>query len=191
MKYLIVLLCFTFSPLSQAGDLSKLKGLFQETFNTLYVPRFCNQNIARFVAEAKKRSIDLSNSSVVKIEGSGFLNVSGFYTRESPNEWKMLGYFHYVLIMDGQVFDFDLAQPVVLPLDQYVRLQFTPPSLPYVIFGIKYVPSEELKWWKVSFFETSPFALSKTVLKRSGTFGEFISLENITSVPRVKLSILD
>ena len=185
MKFLIVLLGLTFSSSTYAGDLLGLKNLFQETFHSLYVPRFCNQNIARFVAEAKKRNIDLSNSSVVKIEGGGFLNVSGFYTRESPNEWKMLGYFHYVLIVDGLVFDFDLAKPVILPLEKYVRLQFTPPVLPFVIFGIKYVPSEELKWWKVSFFETSPFAQLKTILKKSGTLGEFVSLENITSVPRV------
>lgn len=43
----------------------------------------------------------------------------------------MLGYFHYVFVADGHVFDFDLATAEVLPFAHYIRLQFTPAMDPY------------------------------------------------------------
>ena len=84
-----------------AADLPQLKKLFTENFDNYYQPRFCGKNTARFVSEAKKRNIDLSNSYVLKIVGGGFWETSGFYTRNNINERAMLGYFHMVLsLMD-------------------------------------------------------------------------------------------
>jgi hypothetical protein len=85
----------------------------------------CGENIGRLVEEAKNQNLDLEGSYVLKIEGGGFLETSGFYTRSNPNERAMLGYFHYILVADGYVFDFDLNESLVLKLEDYVRLQFT------------------------------------------------------------------
>ncbi len=157
MKITLFLVLFIVSSFAQAADLKSLSELFKQNFNTFYQPRLCGKNIGLLITEAQKRKIDLSNSYVLKIEGAGFLETSGFYTRNLINDRAMLGYFHYVLVADGLVFDFDLAEPLILPLEDYVRLQFTPPYLPFHVFGINFVPINELKWWTVSRFELESY----------------------------------
>jgi hypothetical protein len=89
--------------------------------------------------------------------GAGFLETSGFYTRGEVNERAMLGYFHFVFVADGYVFDFDLDEPLILRLEDYIRLRFLLQKLPYFIFGLYYVPEKELSSWTVSRFETNTY----------------------------------
>jgi hypothetical protein len=96
IKFTIAILLTASTAL--AADLEKLTQLFQENYNTFYVPRFCGPNTARLIQAAQDQKIDLSNSYVLKIVGAGFLETSGFYTRSAPNERQMLGYFQEVVL---------------------------------------------------------------------------------------------
>ena len=139
-----------------SADLPQLKKLFTENFDNYYQPRFCGKNTARFASEARKRNIDLSNSYVLKIVGGGFWETSGFYTRNNINERTMLGYFHMVFVADGYVFDFDLDDPLVLKMDDYFRLQFTPPY-PFNFYGGEARTKSELKGWTLTRFEWADY----------------------------------
>ncbi|MFY7994109.1 MAG: hypothetical protein ACOVP4_12500 [Bacteriovoracaceae bacterium] len=138
------------------ADLPQLKKLFTENFDNYYQPRLCGKNTARLASEAKKRNIDLSNSYVLKIVGGGFWETSGFYTRNNINERAMLGYFHMVFVADGYVFDFDLDDPLVLKMDDYFRLQFTPPY-PFNFYGGEARTKSELKGWTLTRFEWADY----------------------------------
>lgn len=146
----------------------------------------CGQNIQRFVTEAANRNIDLSNSSVLRIDGNGFLNVSGFYTREKPNDWKMVGYFHYVFVADGYVFDFDLAEPIVVKLDDYIRLQFSPPTDPFVIFGITYGLQNEVGSWDVTQYTWQSIYKNAPVASNKYKFGQIVDLKKISRMKRLR-----
>ncbi len=113
----------------QAADLPALQSLFYHDYNDLYVPRFCGQNIERFLRLAEERSIDLEGSVVVRISGQGFFETSSFFGRGSPNRRQNLGTFHFILVAEGHVFDFDLHVPVVLREPDYFRLQLTPDEM--------------------------------------------------------------
>jgi hypothetical protein len=175
-----------FSIASLAADLRSLESVFRENINSFYVPRMCGENIKRLVKEAERRKIDLSNSYVLKIEGAGFLETSGFYTRGAANDRAMLGYFHFVLVADGHVFDFDLDEVLVLKLEDYIRLQFTPPYEPFYVFGMEFNAAKQLPWWTVSRFELRSYTTyypEKTWVKK---MNEFINIEKVLKRPRVR-----
>lgn len=169
-----------------AADLSVLTRLFEDHYNSLYTPRFCGQNIARFIQLAKNKKMNLSHSYVLKIMGAGFFETSGFYTRGKTQERAMLGYFHMVLVADGRVFDFDLAEPLVLKLEDYVRLQFTPPYEPFHIWGKDFVARKELPWWKVTAFSTHEYAQGREEVLWSKKVGELVSLEEVLNNDRLR-----
>lgn len=185
MRFLILPVVFL-SLLAGAADIDALSSFFTQNFNTFYQPRFCSQNIGSLLREAKSKKINLDNALVLKIVGGGFLETSGFYTRSSPNERAMLGYFHYVLLADGYIFDFDLAEPLVLEVEDYVRLQFTPPKLPYIIFGINYNPLTELPHWSVTVYEWSKFIESNSTPLKSIKFGDLVNIENVMLRKRIR-----
>lgn len=173
-----------------AADLEGLKSLFTDNYNTFYEPRYCGRNIMRLVAAAQDRQIDLSGAYVLKIEGAGFLETSGFYTRGVPHERAALGYFHFVMVADGHVFDFDLHEPLVLGIEDYVRLQFTPAKEPAMIFGIQYRAREQLKWWTVTRIEiddlTRPAANGAS---KAMKLGEYVDLEAVMALDRCRLAL--
>jgi hypothetical protein len=186
MKKFIILFLFLFSVLSHAADLNALSGLFQQNFDTFYRPRLCGQNISRLIFEATKKNIDLTNSYVLKIEGEGFLETSGFYTRKAINEREMLGYFHFVLVADGYVFDFDLAEPLILKLEDYIRLQFTPAYEGYTVFGIHYRPLEQLPGWTVGHFELKSYMGSAPQKTWSKRMDQIVDLKKIMKKKRIR-----
>jgi hypothetical protein len=149
------LLMLSFSSFS--ADVERLEKLFSKNYNSFYTPRFCGRNIEKFVKVANEKGIDLSGSYVAKIVGGGFLETSAFYSRSNPNDRVMIGYFHMVLVADGYVFDFDLGEPVVLKLQDYVRLQFTPPYEPFRIYGIDYSAKNNPGSWNVTAFDTNKY----------------------------------
>lgn len=157
MKRIILLILILTATVASAADLKSLSAVFSENFNHFYRPGACGKNIISLITEASERGIDLSNSYVLKIEGAGFLETSGFYTRTKINEREMLGYFHYILIADNYVFDFDLAEPLILTLEDYIRLQFTPVHRSYIIFGINFDPMKELPYWTMTKYEWKDF----------------------------------
>lgn len=116
---------------AQAADLSSLITLYRQSFFTLYQPRFCGENIRRFLLEANRRRIDTSGAVVAKLEG-GFWEVRGFSARARMGEDELLGNFHVFLVAEGHVFDFDFtSQPKVLPLHDYLVEMYAPPSSEY------------------------------------------------------------
>jgi hypothetical protein len=175
-----------FSVVSRAADLPALSELFQQNFDNFYQPRLCGKNISQLVSEATKRNIDLTNSYVLKFEGVGFLETSGFYTRKQINEREMLGYFHFVLVADGYVFDFDLAEPLILKLEDYIRLQFTPASEGYTIFGIHFKPLEQLPDWTVGHFEWKNFISSSPQKTWSKKMDQVVNLKKVMKRKRVR-----
>lgn len=158
MKKILSLALFSLLTATSAfaADIKSLERVFKENFDHFYQPRFCGKNTARFITEAQKRKIDLSQSYVLKIVGGGFWETSGFYTRNNINERVMLGYFHMVFVADGYVFDFDLDEPLVLKLDDYFRLQFTPP-FPFTFYGGEARTKTELKGWTLTRFEWADY----------------------------------
>jgi hypothetical protein len=186
MKNMIFIAFLLFTVTVNAADLRSLKNLFNDNFDSFYVPRMCGKNIERFVKEAAKRNIDLSNSYILKVEGSGFLETSGFYTRSEPNERTMLGYFHFIFVADGYVFDFDLAEPLVLKMEDYVRLQFTPPYDPYVVYGITINPIKDLTYWTATHYEWKNYISSNPVKTWEKSFGEIINLQSMMKKTRVR-----
>ncbi len=183
----IIIVCLWLISLSTFGaDVKSLKKLFQDNFDNYYEQRYCGRNVQRLLTNAKAKNIDLSNAYVLKIVGGGFLETSGFYTRTDPNERAMLGYFHMVLVADGYVFDFDLYEPLVLKVEEYIRLQFTPAYLPYVIWGINYIPQKELAYWKVTRFEWSDYVVGKEKATWEKSMKDFVSLEQVMSLDRIR-----
>jgi hypothetical protein len=183
-KFVVILLISLQSAL--AADLPALKILFTENYNIFYRPAYCGKNIAKLADEANKRNINLDNAYVLKIVGAGFFETSGFYTRQNVNERAMLGYFHMVLVADGYVFDFDLDEPLVLKLDDYIRLQFTPPYEPYLLFGTEYRASSHLLWWTVTRFEWSDYIRNKEISTWTRKMPEYIDLEKVLSKKRIR-----
>lgn len=186
MKKLIILGLCLLSLSSFAADVKSLKNLFQDNYDNFYEQRYCGRNIQRLLTNAKAKNIDLTSAYVLKIAGGGFLETSGFYTRTDPNERAMLGYFHMILVADGYVFDFDLYEPLVLKLEDYIRLQFTPAYLPYVIWGINYIPQKELANWKVTRFEWSDYAVGKEKATWEKYMKDFVSIDHIMTLKRIR-----
>ena len=169
-----------------AADLKSLEALYTQNFDTFYQPRFCGRNIARLVNAALERKIDLDGAYVLKIEGAGFLETSGFYTRNAPNERAMLGYFHVVLVAENHVFDFDLHEPLSLNVNEYIRLQFSPANDSTTIFGIRYRASEQLKWWTVTRFEISDFVQDTKRATWKIGMDKYVDINSVLSQPRVR-----
>jgi hypothetical protein len=184
---LLIVLAFAFSvSIAQAADTQALKELFKENFNSHYQPRFCGRNINTFINEAKLKNIDLSNSYVLKIVGGGFLETSGFYTRQNTNERVMIGYFHMVLVADGLVFDFDLNEPLVLNTLEYVRLQFTPAYEPYFIFGINYSKKASPGGWNVTAFDYNDYGDNIETELWDMKMKEYIDIEAMYKSDRIR-----
>lgn len=183
-KFLLLLnFLMTFS--TSAADLPALVEFYKANYQTLYQQRLCGRNIEKLISHALKEGIDLSNSYVLKIEGAGFLETSGFYTRSAKNKREMLGYFHMVFVADNYVFDFDLADGLVVELEDYVRLQFTPPYEPFYIFGISYLAKDQLPSWKVTAFQTTNYISNKPAPLWSKRLGEVIDLNKTLSRERM------
>ncbi len=172
---------------AQAADVAKLTKLFQENFNNFYQPRLCGRNTARLVSEAQKLNIDLSNSYVLRLVGGGFWETSGFYTRNTTTERDMLGYFHMIFVADNYVFDFDLHEPLVLPLEDYIRLQLTPSTTNFKnIWGSNYKPHLELPGWEMTRYHTEDYGQNKETILDKTKMRDFVDLEDVLSRPRLK-----
>ena len=175
------------SATTYATDVRALTQLFQKNHDHFYAYAQCGGNIARFVEAAKAQRIDLSNSYVLNVAGAGFLETSGFFTRGKQNNWKMLGYFHVVFVADGYVFDFDLDQPLVLKLEDYIRLQFTPPYEPFKVGGNIHFKSTDLKFWTATGYETQSYNLHSDPVQIWKTkLTDLVPYELIMSRPRLK-----
>lgn len=171
---------------AQAADVQKLTQLFQENFNAFYEPRMCGRNTARFVGAAQKLNIDLSNSYVLRLVGGGFWETSGFYTRNSTTERDMLGYFHMVFVADNYVFDFDLHEPLVLPLEDYIRLQLTPSTENSGIWGKSYKPHLELPGWEMTRYKTEDYAKNIETILDKTKLKDFVDLDSVLNRKRLK-----
>lgn len=187
MKFrkVLTIIIFLFAQTSMSADLQSLTTLFQTNYNQFYKYGDCEANITRLIEAARNKNIDLSNAFMAKITGAGFLETSGFYTPEDPNQWRMLGYFHYVLIADNQVFDFDLHGGHVMSVEKYVRLQFTPPTMDYKIGNKIFRPENELRYWTIESFNVDSVGMNnKPELTWKKGLTEFISLNEILQIPR-------
>lgn len=167
----------------QAADVDSLIEFYKQNYRNFYRHRLCGQNIELLLKEAQEDGIDLEGAYVLKIEGSGFLETSGFYSRHGINERTMLGYFHVVLVADNIVFDFDLAGKLTPKLPSYVRLQFTPPYEPFIIFGIKYRALEQLPWWTVTRYEWRDYLLRGNPSWKK-KLSEILDLQAVMTLPR-------
>jgi hypothetical protein len=181
---LFIILAVLLSLKTYSADTQSLTKLYQENYHSFYTPRFCGQNVTKLIQEAHRLNINLEGAYALKIEGPGFLATSGFYTRGYPHERAMLGYFHWILVADNMVYDFDLHEPLVLSLEDYTRVQFTPPYEPFIIWGMTYDSKKELVYWDVTRYEW------KDLLKNKGTptwkkkYHEIIDLDEMMSRTR-------
>lgn len=185
MKTIILIFALFSLNFSLGADLHSLNKLFSQNYNTLYEARMCAKNVERFVSLSLQHKINLENTYILKVTGSGFLETSGFYTRQNPNHWKMLGYFHYVFVADGYVFDFDLDEPLVLPLQDYIRLQFTPPYEPYYALGNVEFKIASLKFWKAQKFSVHDF-INKTISTDLITFEQLVRITTLKKLKRIR-----
>lgn len=113
----------------QAADLPRLTTHFSDTFVSNYAPRFCGENITRLIEQSVEAGIDLENAFIVRIEGTGFWMTQGFAVRGRAFGDYQSWTFHYVLVADGQVFDYDFTdRPRVTPFADYVFEMFVPPA---------------------------------------------------------------
>lgn len=189
MKNLIVLITLVLGVNSFAADIPALKKLFKSEYNSLYQARFCGQNIENFIAKAKERRINLSNSYVAKIVGGGFLETSAFYTRTKKDDRVMLGYFHMILVADGIVFDFDLGKKKILDLNSYFRLQFTPPYEPFKIYGIDYSAKGNPDYWDITGFSTEAYGsgIERKIFEKK--LNRLIDMKSMRRINRKRLAL--
>lgn len=187
IKSLIAILFLLLSSAAQAADVRGLTEIFWKNYDNFYQYGNCGGNIARLVEAAKEKRLDLSNAYVLNIVGAGFLETSGFYTRSKMNQWKMLGYFHVVLVADGYVFDFDLGEPLVLKLDEYIRLQFTPPQEPFKVGGNAFFTSDDLKYWTATTYDVQKYNFTEKPIE-TGKYKltDLVPLARITSLKRLR-----
>lgn len=176
---LITLTALSFSPSGFGADLNALKSLYQKHYQQHYQPRFCGRNVRGFIQDAHQKRIDLTGAYVLKVEGLGFLETSGFYTRSNPGERTPLGRFHMLLVADGYVFDFDLHKPLVLTVHDYIRLQFMPPYEPYQIFGISYSGTGNPDAWLITRFNWQDYMKGQEITRWKMKLNEWVNLEKI------------
>lgn len=184
IRYCVFILLATST--AKAADVEQLSQLFQNNYNSFYQPRMCGQNTVRLIQAAQNLNIDLSNSYVLKIVGGGFWETSGFYTRNKPNDRDMLGYFHMVLVADNYVFDFDLNEPLVLPLEDYIRLQFTLPDDSKTFFAKSFKPRQELPGWEMTRFYTEDYAKNKETIIDRMKLKDLVDLDSALDRKRLK-----
>lgn len=177
-KQLIIILSALQFSSTFAADIYSLKQLFKTHYSEKYVARYCNKNVDAFIKDAQKKGIDLSGAMAVKLVGGGFLETSGFYTRTKRNERAMLGYFHWILVADGYAFDFDLGENRVLGLEDYIRLQFTPPYEPYKIYGIDYTRNGQPSNWSISLYHWHDYINDKGSFKEL-RLDEFVDMNSV------------
>ncbi len=185
MKSFIIALILLAQHTALGADLNSLTKLFVQNYNALYEARMCGRNIERFVDLSLRHKINLDHSYVLKVTGAGFLETSGFYTRQNANRWKMLGYFHYVFVAEGHVFDFDLDEPLVLPLHDYVRLQFTPPFEPFYALGNVEFTTDTLKYWKADKILIQDF-INKNSRSEKLALDQIVPISSLKRLKRIR-----
>jgi hypothetical protein len=117
---------------AHGADLEKLETLFAETFVSNYQPRFCGENVKRFVTQAVSRGIDLSGASIYRIVG-GAWNLQTFAARGLRSGSAQPFEFHWILVADRKVFDYDYTDRAqVIALEEYIPSMFIPRT-PYVM----------------------------------------------------------
>lgn len=190
---LVISILMTLEPCLGA-DLTALKALYTANYNHYYVPRFCGKGIARLIREAQARNISLSGAYVLKIKGQGFLETSAFYGRARPNDRLPLTYYHFVLVADENVFDFDLDYPIVLNIKNYFRLQFTPPFDPFYIVPaskeLLFKTTEELSSLELTRYELEAHLKSDSVTPTTTwvkKLEEIYNVDQIMKIDRKKL----
>jgi hypothetical protein len=124
-----------FSGVSSAADIPQLTDLFRETFVEAYTPRFCRDNVGRLIAAADKSGIDMRGAELVKLSSPDFWELNAFSARGYRLGDRRFFYFHYVLIADGYVFDYDFTdRAVILKVEDYFYEMFVPKApvdIPY------------------------------------------------------------
>jgi len=173
-----------FFPRVEAADLKKLISLFEKIYNSHYTPVMCGRNIQQFLEIADASGIDINNTEVWKVKGSGYWETSGFHTRTSTTRRSMLGFFHVVLFAEGHVFDFDLQGPHVLKMYQYARLQFTPPHNPFPVGSLRYDFHKDLQKWTIEAFDANDHIKNIQTSLWKKKFIDVFSLESLFSIDR-------
>lgn len=183
-KFYILFVACTIAGDAGAADVARLTELFQRGYNSLYTPRMCGLNVERFALRAREENIDLSGAYVLRFVGGGFWETSGFYARGNPNQREMLGYFHFVLVAEGRVFDFDLARPCVLPLAEYIRLQFTPNLEPYDARRDRQDMRRGLPFWEIERIEIDQILAGSTKATWRGRLSDILSIDEVFKLRR-------
>lgn len=179
MKKLLLLLLLL-SQATFAADLPRLKKLFRENFNTLYVPRACGTNIGKLVKLADSQGIDLTNSYVVVLENPGFWNLQAFGARGSKPGERQAWYFHVVLIADDQVFDFDFGNtPKVVPFKSWMKEMFVPKGK----IDIPYDYKKDLAYFEFDFYASHDYlknnGQTSTTPKQTFRLGQLMEIPGI------------
>jgi hypothetical protein len=171
MKTTILLLILCFASSSFAADLRGLKDLFARSFWTnMYVNNHCRDNIERFVKMAQEDGINLDNSYMVQMVNDGF-DMFGMVAAISVREQGRLieprpvkppfrnsgtsnWNYHFILIADGEVFDFDFTNKnKVVKLPQYMTEQFIPVSK---VTDVKY-KKDKIGPYKFTIYPTAEY----------------------------------
>lgn len=157
MKKILLILLIVLSQTTFAADLPRLKKLFRENFNSLYVPRACGTNIEKFVKLADKEGVDLTNSYVVVLEGPGFWNLQSFNARGQKPGGRQPWYFHVILVADDQVLDFDFTNtPTFLPFRSYIKEMFVPKGK----IDIPYDHKRELPYVNLDYYASDDYLIN-------------------------------
>lgn len=115
-----------------AADLPRLKKLFENTWTSNYVERYCGLNIENLVSKAMDENIDLDGVQIVGLKDHGgwmFGMVSAVQargaTRFAPGERNW--YFHVFLLADGKVLDYDFTNTAkLLSINEYMHEMYLP-----------------------------------------------------------------
>jgi hypothetical protein len=182
----LILFTLLFSSLGYSSELEKRNELFNNLFYSSYRPGYCGLNIKNLLVQANTNHININKSVVLKFVGAGFFETSGFYTRGKVNERAMLGYFHMVLLADGYIYDFDLNEPLVLKLEDYIRLQFSPPNDNYKLFGVIYNAQSQLNYWTVTAYDPIGYARGQHNLLWTKNLNQLVDIESLFNSPRIR-----
>lgn len=123
--------CF-FQTSLWAADLTRLKKLFENTWTSNYVERYCGLNIENLVSKAMDENIDLEGVEIVGLKDQGgwmFGMVNALQARGATrlgageSNW----YFHVFLLVDGKILDYDFTEaPKVLSFNEYMHEMYLP-----------------------------------------------------------------
>lgn len=74
----------------------------------------------------------------------------------------------------------------ILKLEDYIRLQFTPPYEPFTIWGIDYRGAEQLPSWTATRYEWPDYIKGKEVKTWEKPFSKFINIEKMMQLKRAR-----